>query len=153
MGFNIASAAYNMRVQFFMKQYRQHINGLKLSLMSMQFMYAGMPEPRVKRVQLHPLSFLFVMLWVHHGCTLHNVKKYYKHVSHVNHCRLMINGWLIKRLNGAILSVSCNSLYIKYNKYNNTEIAAIHKERIDDINVKKLTADFISRSSQRKHYF
>ena len=65
----------------------------------------------------------------------------------------MINGWLIKRLNGAILSVSCNSLYIKYNTYNNTAIAAIHKERIDDINVKKLTADFISRSSQRKHYF
>ena len=65
----------------------------------------------------------------------------------VNHCRLMINGWLIKCLNSAI------SLYIKYNTYNNTAIAAIHKERIDDINVKKLTADFISRSSQRKHYF
>ena len=55
----------------------------------------------------------------------------------------MINGWLIKRLNGAILSVSnCNSLYkyYVYNTYNNTAIAAIHKGRIDDINVKKLTA-------------
>ena len=53
----------------------------------------------------------------------------------------MINGWLIKRLNGAISSISCNSLYITYNTYNNTAIAAIQKERIDDINVKKLTAD------------
>ena len=35
----------------------------------------------------------------------------------------------------------------------NCMFAAIHKERIDDINEKKLTADFISRSSQRKHYF
>ena len=64
----------------------------------------------------------------------------------------MINGGLIKRLNSAILSVSCNNLYITYNTYN-TAIAAIHKERIDDINARKLTADFISRSSQRKHYF
>ena len=35
----------------------------------------------------------------------------------------------------------------------NCMFAAIHKARIDDINEKKLTADFISRSSQRKHYF
>ena len=35
----------------------------------------------------------------------------------------------------------------------NCMFAAIHKERIDDINVNKLTADFISRSSQRKHCF
>ena len=32
----------------------------------------GMPEPRVQRVQLHPLPFLFATLWVHHGCTLHH---------------------------------------------------------------------------------
>lgn len=35
----------------------------------------------------------------------------------------------------------------------NSMFAAIHKERIDSINVKKLTADFISRSIQRKGYF
>ena len=35
----------------------------------------------------------------------------------------------------------------------NCMFAAIHKERIDNIDVKKLTADFISRSSQRKRYF
>ena len=63
----------------------------------------------------------------------------------------MINGWLIKRLNGAILSVSCNSLYIL--RIIHITIQHLHKERIDNINVKKLTADFISRSSQGKHYF
>ena len=29
----------------------------------------GMPEPRVQRVQLHPLPFVFTTLRVHYGCT------------------------------------------------------------------------------------
>lgn len=35
----------------------------------------------------------------------------------------------------------------------NCMFAAIHKEKIDNIDAKKLAADFISRSSQRKCYF
>jgi hypothetical protein len=32
--------------------------------------------------------------------------------------------------------------------------AVIHKEKMDDVNIKhELTADFISKSSQRKDYF
>ena len=30
--------------------------------------HAGMPEPRVQRVQVHPLPFAFSTLWVQCGC-------------------------------------------------------------------------------------
>ena len=32
--------------------------------------YTGMPEPRVQRVQVHPLPFAFSTLWVQCGCRL-----------------------------------------------------------------------------------
>jgi hypothetical protein len=35
----------------------------------------------------------------------------------------------------------------------NCMFAVIHKERMDDVNIKQLTEDFISKSSQRKDYF
>jgi hypothetical protein len=35
----------------------------------------------------------------------------------------------------------------------NCMFAVIHQERMDDVNIKQLTADFISKSSQRKGYF
>ena len=47
---------------------------------------AGMPEPRVQRVQLHPLPFLFTTLWVHNGCRFD--RNNYQD-AYVNHNRLM----------------------------------------------------------------
>jgi hypothetical protein len=35
----------------------------------------------------------------------------------------------------------------------NCIFAVIHKERMNDVIIKQLTADFISKSSQRKGYF